>query len=145
MKDTSLPHNLSMFCNHRVAMVLVASVRIFVGIVSFCTNVMAPHSQNPVSSGIASECGKGEKPIQELWPLWIVYIGVVFKAITLATATRDSHYCTCLGHLGHWNRDRIISIYVALPKVAKASKVYHCRVPLSLTLSCQLSPMETRL
>jgi hypothetical protein len=31
---------------------------------------------------------------------WIVYIGVVFKAITQATATRDSHYRTCLGHLG---------------------------------------------
>ncbi len=28
----------------------------------------------------------------------------------LATATRDSHYCTCLGHLGRHDRDRIISI-----------------------------------
>ncbi len=27
-----------------------------------------------------------------------------------ATATWDSHYCTCLGHLGHCDRDRIISI-----------------------------------
>jgi hypothetical protein len=53
--------------------------------------------------------------------LWIVYIGVVFKVITLATATHDSHYCTFLGHLGCCNRDRIISISVALPKVAKSS------------------------
>jgi hypothetical protein len=35
------------------------------------------------------------------------------------TATLD---CTCLGHLGQCDTDRIISIYVALPKVAKASK-----------------------
>jgi hypothetical protein len=29
-----------------------------------------------------------------------VYIGNVFKAKMPATATRDRHYCTCLGHLG---------------------------------------------
>ncbi len=52
---------------------------------------------------------------------WIVYIGVVFKAIMSATATCDSHYCTCLGHLGYCDRDRIIYISVALPKEAKAS------------------------
>jgi hypothetical protein len=39
----------------------------------------------------------------------IVYTGVVFKAITLATATHVSHYCTCLGHIGHCYRERIIS------------------------------------
>jgi len=27
----------------------------------------------------------------------------------LATATRYSHYCTCLGHLGQWDTDKIIS------------------------------------
>jgi hypothetical protein len=70
-----------------------------------------------------------------------VYIGVVFKVITLATATRESHYCTCLGHIGHCNRDKIISIYVAPPKVAKASKASHHRMSLAL----KLSPMETRL
>ncbi len=75
--------------------------------------------------------------------LWIVYIGAVFEVITPATATYDSHYCTCLGHLGHCDRDRIISIYVALPKVAKASKVSHCHVSLSLALLHQLLPMET--
>jgi hypothetical protein len=36
-----------------------------------------------------------------------------------AIATLD---CTCLGHLGQCNTDRIISIWVVLPKVAKASK-----------------------
>jgi hypothetical protein len=36
----------------------------------------------------------------EVVPLWIVYIGIIFKLILLATATRDSHYCTCLCHLG---------------------------------------------
>jgi hypothetical protein len=33
-------------------------------------------------------------------PLWIVYIGIIFKVIMPATATHDSHYCTCLGRLG---------------------------------------------
>ena len=40
----------------------------------------------------------------------IVYIGVEFKAITPATATGDSNYCTCLGHLGRRDTDRIVSI-----------------------------------
>ncbi len=35
------------------------------------------------------------------------------------TATLD---CTCLGHLGQCDKDRIICIYVALPKAAKACK-----------------------
>ncbi len=35
------------------------------------------------------------------------------------TVTLD---CTCLGHLGRCDTDRIMSIYVTLPKVAKASK-----------------------
>jgi hypothetical protein len=48
------------------------------------------------------------------------------------TATRDSHYCTCLGHLGRCDRDRIFSNSVALLKVAKASTKCvavecHCR------------------
>jgi hypothetical protein len=37
------------------------------------------------------------------------------------TVTLD---CTCLGHLGRRDTDRIISIYVMLPKVAKASKYW---------------------
>jgi hypothetical protein len=43
--------------------------------------------------------------------LTLVYIGNVFKAKTLVTVTRDSHYSTCLGHLGQRDRDRIISIF----------------------------------
>ena len=35
-------------------------------------------------------------------------------------------YCTCLGLLGRHNRDRIISIFVTSPKVAKASTIM-CR------------------
>ncbi len=38
-----------------------------------------------------------------------VSIGNVFKVIMLATATRDIHYCTCLGHPGQRDKDRIIS------------------------------------
>ncbi len=60
----------------------------------------------------------------------------------LATATLD---CTCLGHLGQCDTDRIVSIYATPPKVAKASKACHCHVSLSPGLSRQLSPMETRL
>ncbi len=50
--------------------------------------------------------------------LWIIYIGKVCKAKLLATAKRNSHYSTCLAHLGQCNRDRIISICIAQPKVA---------------------------
>ncbi len=46
-----------------------------------------------------------------------------FVAIMPATMTRDSHFLLALATLGgQRDRDRIISIYVALPKVAKASK-----------------------
>ncbi len=33
----------------------------------------------------------------------------------------DSYHCTCHGHLGRCNTDRIVSIYVMPPKVAKTS------------------------
>jgi hypothetical protein len=36
------------------------------------------------------------------------------------------HCLTCLGHLGRHNTDRIASIYVTPPKVAKASKACCC-------------------
>jgi len=41
----------------------------------------------------------------------------------------DSHtYCTCLGQLGQHDTDRIVSIYVAMTKVAKATTVsLRCR------------------
>ncbi len=39
-----------------------------------------------------------------------VSIGNVFKVKILATETCDSHYRTCLGHVGQRNTDRVISI-----------------------------------
>jgi hypothetical protein len=36
--------------------------------------------------------------------------------------TRQSRDCTCFGRLGRPDTDRIVSIYVTLPKVDKASK-----------------------
>ncbi len=35
---------------------------------------------------------------------------------------RQSHDCNCLGHIMQCDTDRIIPIYVVLPKVDKASK-----------------------
>ncbi len=35
---------------------------------------------------------------------------VEFIAITLATATSDTHRCSCLGHLGQHDTNRIVSI-----------------------------------
>ncbi len=43
--------------------------------------------------------------------LRFIYIGDVFNAKSLATATGDSHYSTCLGHIGRRNTDRIVSIW----------------------------------
>jgi len=62
---------------------------------------------------------------------------VKVSAIKPATVARDSNMrrslVTCLGHLGQCNTDRIVSIYVAMPKVAKASTmvtvVCHCHWP----------------
>ncbi len=52
------------------------------------------------------------------------------SAKLLVTATPDSHYCACLGHLGQHDTDRIISISAMPPKVAKSSTgvtvVCHC-------------------
>ncbi len=39
-----------------------------------------------------------------------VSIGNVFKAKIPGTATHDSPYCTCFGHLGQRDTDRIVSI-----------------------------------
>ncbi len=57
------------------------------------------------------------------------------SVIMRATVARDSNtrqsLLTCLGHLGWCNTDRIVSIYVAMPKVAKPSTMVtvlcHCR------------------
>jgi hypothetical protein len=65
-------------------------------------------------------------------PLWLVLPGYAHNAIfTLAKVTRQcqdnntwhKHTCTCLGHLGRSDRDRCDPIYVASPKVGKASIV----------------------
>ncbi len=45
---------------------------------------------------------------------------------TCNNAGDSATYCTCLGHLERHNADRIVSIYVATPKVTKASTV-SCR------------------
>ncbi len=42
--------------------------------------------------------------------------------VTPATATRNSHNCTWLGHLGQHDTNRDDPIYIVLPKVAKAKK-----------------------
>jgi hypothetical protein len=51
-----------------------------------------------------------------------VYIGDVKRDVACENANNDDNHCTCHVHLGQRNTDRIVSIYVATPKVAKASK-----------------------
>jgi len=51
-----------------------------------------------------------------------------FSSIMPAIVTQDSHYWTCLGLLGWRDMDRIISICVVSPKVAKASKEGYMKV-----------------
>jgi len=36
---------------------------------------------------------------------------------------KSNRLCTCLGHLGQFHTDRIISFCIPLPKVAKSSSV----------------------
>jgi hypothetical protein len=58
---------------------------------------------------------------------------------------RNNAFLTCLGHLEWRDTDRIISIYVATPKVAKAStKMSLSRVVVVGTF-VPLSPMSTPL
>ncbi len=51
-----------------------------------------------------------------------VYIGDVKRNVALENANTGDNHCTCHVHLGRCDTDRIVSIYVATPKVAKASK-----------------------
>jgi len=62
---------------------------------------------------------------------------VVMTTIMLVTATRDSHHCTCLGHLGWCDTDRIISIYVTRPRQVSSD----CHMSLSPALSRKLLPV----
>jgi hypothetical protein len=47
--------------------------------------------------------------------------------------------CTCLGHLGHHDTDRIISICVLLDRVAKASTVVSLLLAFSSYTLCKWS------
>jgi hypothetical protein len=68
---------------------------------------------------LAQQCKQTHLPYL-LWPISCASISIFLKVTVTVTVTRNSHYCTCLG----WHdTDRIISIYVVLPKVAKASTV----------------------
>jgi hypothetical protein len=44
-----------------------------------------------------------------------------FFSKTLATATQEKLYCTCLGHLWQCDTNRNDSNFVTMPKVAKAN------------------------
>ncbi len=71
---------------------------------------------------LAQQCKQTHLPYL-LCPISCASIGNVFKVKMSVTVTHCSHYCTCLGHLGRHDTNRIISIYVVLPKVGKASTV----------------------
>jgi len=66
-----------------------------------------------------------EKPVKK----WTGLLKDHLHWRTLRDNAGDSDtYCTCLGNLWRCDTDRIVSIYVATPKVAKASTVScHCR------------------
>ncbi len=55
--------------------------------------------------------------------------------VTYGSVTCDSHYCTCLGHLGQRDTDRIISILCHVPQGGQAKYSSDCHVSLSLTVS----------
>ncbi len=55
--------------------------------------------------------------------LRLMYIGDDFKVKCLRLTTHDSHYHTCIGHLGQHDKIRNDPISVAPPKVAKASTI----------------------
>ncbi len=62
----------------------------------------------------------------------------VFTLAKIRAITPVTYDCTCLGHLGRRDIDRIIFICIMLPKVVKASKeggdILHT---ISLTFSCK--------
>jgi hypothetical protein len=61
------------------------------------------------------------------WSPWAarhkLYLHGKLSMIMPATATRNSHYCTCIDHLGRCNINRNDPICVMLPLVAKVSTV----------------------
>jgi hypothetical protein len=60
-----------------------------------------------------------------------VFILVKVSQIMPTIATYD---CTCHGHLGRCDTDRIISICIVSPKVTKASKEYLYHITILLIL-----------
>jgi hypothetical protein len=58
---------------------------------------------------------------------------------------RQSHDCTCLGHLGQHDTDRIISIWVMSPKVAEASTIVTVMFCCRWHFCLKISPLETQL
>jgi hypothetical protein len=77
-----------------------------------------------------------------LMPVKVAFQCVINGLFTLAKFVAKQlailcHCLTSLGHLGRHDTDRIVSIFVATPKVAKAStSVSLLRVTLSLALLC---------
>jgi hypothetical protein len=61
-----------------------------------------------------------QQPPQLFWAISITD-RLHWRQLLAKPSATVTHDCTCLGHLGQCNRDKIISISVALPKVAKAS------------------------
>ncbi len=59
------------------------------------------------------------------WPPWAarhkLYLHGKLSIIMPATATRNSHYCTCIDHLGQCGINRNDPFCVMLPKVARVS------------------------
>jgi hypothetical protein len=50
------------------------------------------------------------------------------RAITPTTETSDSHHCTCLGHLGQCDTDRIVSIYYRAAQGGHGKYYSDCRM-----------------
>jgi hypothetical protein len=50
-------------------------------------------------------------------------LGLQLRKLHNNAGDSDNHHCTCHGHFGRCDTDRIVSIYVTTPKVAKASTI----------------------
>jgi hypothetical protein len=68
--------------------------------------------------------------VTKRYSLCHVSFGNVLKSKMLATATRDNHYCTCLGHLGWHDTYRIISILCCAAQGGQSKYSIDCRMSL---------------
>jgi hypothetical protein len=59
-----------------------------------------------------------------------------WRSLLAKSLAISRHGLTCLGHLGRYDTDRIISIYDAPPKVAKESKESVITQAILLAFSC---------